>query len=99
MKNPQIILSGFTAEEFTALLVQALRPIIQEEIKAALEKEPEQLLSPAEVCKRFVPKLSKTTLTKWADQGLIERHQMGGRTFYRLSEVLQKSKTLKRYKN
>ena len=99
MKNPQIILSGFTAEEFTALLVQALRPIIQEEVKAALEKQPEQLLSPAEVCKRFVPELSKTTLAKWTDHGLLEKHQVGGRTFYKLSEVLEKAKTIKRYKN
>ncbi len=99
MKNPQVILSGFTVEEFTALLVQALRPIIQEEVRAALENEQEKLLSPAKVCERFEPRLSKTTLTKWADQGLIEKYQMGGRTFYKLSEILQKSKTLKRYKN
>lgn len=62
------------------------------------EKE-EKLLSPAEACKIFVPKISKTTLSSWTNQGLIDEHRIGGRVYYLFSEILAKSKTLSKYKN
>ncbi len=97
MTNPTIILTGITPEDLAKVLEPMIRTFIQEEIKAALELKDDKLLSPREVCEKFVPKISKTTLADWTKKGLIEKKQIGGKVFYLFSEIVEKSKTLKRY--
>lgn len=94
MLGNQIYMSGFTPEE----LISLFRDVIKEELVKLQTDKVEKLLSPAETCKIFQPKISKTTLKSWTDQGLLSDHRIGGRVFYKLSEVLEKSKTLKRYR-
>ncbi|HEY8658806.1 MAG TPA: helix-turn-helix domain-containing protein [Hanamia sp.] len=80
-------------------LLQSLRSIIKEEIQAEqLNELQEKLLSPAEACKIFQPKISKPTLTKWADNGLIQERKIGGRIFFKYSDLIEAAKTLKKYK-
>ena len=80
-------------------LLQSLRSIIKEEIQAEqLNDLKEKLLSPAEACKIFQPKISKPTLSSWTDKGLITEYRLGGRIFYRYSELIEAAKTLKKYK-
>ena len=94
MQSNQIILSGITPSE----LLEMFRPIIQDEIKKLKESELEKLLSPAEVCKTFQPPISKVTLSKWSSEGKLQDHRIGGRIFYKQSEILAALITLKKYK-
>jgi len=79
-------------------LVGLFRPMIKELLQELHSEKEEKLLSPALTCKIFVPNISKTTLSAWTKKGKIIEHRIGGRVFYKLSEVLEKSKTLLRYK-
>lgn len=91
--SEQIIITTLSPHE----LVEVFRPMFKE-ILQELQSEKEEFLSPAQTCKIFVPPLSKTTLAAWTKQGRITEHRIGGRVFYKLSEILEKSKTLLRYK-
>ncbi len=98
MSVAPIILNGITVEQMGQLLEPMLRQIVRQELSQILDKQKDQFLSPKEACERFVPKISKTTLAKWTAQGLIKEHRMGGRVFYLFSEIIDKAKTLKKYK-
>ena len=91
----QLILSQIPVNE----ILEGLRQIVREEIKS--EKQAglqEKLLSPSETCKLFQPNISKVTLANWSEQGLLKKHSLGGRIFYKYSEILESLKTLKKYK-
>ena len=57
----------------------------------------EKLISPAETCKLFEPEISKVTLNEWRNQGLIPCYRMGGRVYYKRSEVIEAAKRIKKY--
>lgn len=61
------------------------------------EKIQSMLLSPAEACKLFNPAISRVTLHKWTKQGLIPSHRIGGRVFYKVSELVQAAKPIRKY--
>jgi hypothetical protein len=94
MKGGQIILNAVSAEE----MAEMIKPIIIETIRDILQEKEEKLLSPAEVCKKFVPAISKTTLASWTRQGLLTEYRIGGRVYYKFSELLKKGDKLSRYK-
>src|SRR5689334_7891898 len=77
-------------ELFTAIVRQEIRAKAQEEFK-------EKFLSPKETCALFSPKISLVTLNAWAAKGLLNKHYIGSRTYYRQSEVIEAVKSLKRY--
>lgn len=93
-----IILNGITVEQMSEILEPMLRKIVRQELSQILDKKEDKLLSPKEVCERFVPKISKTTLANWTEQGLLNQYRIGGRVFYLFSEIVEKAKTLKKYK-
>lgn len=91
----QLILTTLSPETF----FQSIRAIIKEEIKAeAVSDLQEKLLSPEEACKMFVPKVTKPTLEAWSKNGPLTKHYIGGRVFYKYSELMESLKTLQRYK-
>lgn len=59
-------------------------------------KQDEKLLSPKETCALFSPKISIPTLSRWTSNGLLNRYDIGGRVFYKYSEII-KSLSLKKY--
>jgi len=78
---------------------EAIREDLKTEIREALKKEAgEKLLSPVETCKLFNPQISRVTLQSWTTAGHLTRYELGGRVYYRYSEVIEATKTLKRYK-
>ena len=80
------------------VLLQSMRAIIKEEIKADyLKSLEEKLLTTGEVKKLFG--VSTVTIGSWSDQGLLKRYSIGGRNFYKNSEVMDSLKTLKKYKH
>ena len=93
MKGGQIILNAYSPEE----IVEIIKPLIVEAIREALQEKEEKLLSPAEVCKIFVPAISKTTLASWTKQGMVKEYRIGGRVYYRMSEILERRNTPSRY--
>ena len=95
MSNEQLILSGITTAEF----VEVIRQTVQKEVQRLKAEQPEKLLSPSETCKIFQPSISKVTLSAWTKKGLLTEHRIGGRVFYKQSEVIEKLTTIKRYKN
>lgn len=95
MQTNQILFSGVSPQE----LVELFRPILKEEVKSIVESQEEVLLSPAETCKVFVPKITKATLNTWTKRGMIQEHRIGGRIFYRRSEIIEKATKLKKYKS
>jgi len=95
MADNQIILSGITPAE----LVELFKPMIAEQIKMLKDEQPETLLSPASTCKMFNPPISKVTLAAWTKKGLLTENRIGGRVYYRSSEIIEKLNTLRRYNN
>lgn len=79
-------------------LLQAIRDIVKEEIKAQqLLELQERLFSPKETCELFRPKISLPTLVRWSHQEILPRHDLGGRVWYKYSDILNSLKTLKKY--
>jgi hypothetical protein len=91
----QILLNGLSAEE----LVEMIRPMIKAEVDKINSNQEERLISPSETCKLFVPTITKATLTSWTNQGLLDQYRIGGRVYYKKSEVLEKTKKLCKYRN
>lgn len=80
-------------------LLSQFRAIIKAEIKAEQQKEiGEKLLSPSEACRIFQPAISRVTLQAWTNADHLKRYDIGGRVYYRYSEIIEAAKTLKRYK-
>jgi hypothetical protein len=93
MQN-NVVFSTISIDE---LLFQ-VRCIIKEEISAEIKKDVEQLISPEQACKVFDPSVSKVTLHKWEQDGYLKKYRIGGRTYYKRSEIVEAAKTFKKYK-
>jgi hypothetical protein len=94
MNNEQIVLLPISLD--------ALLKKVQEIVTKVLEGNQEDkfqamLLSPAEACKLFNPKISKVTLHEWTKKGLIPSHRIGGRVFYKVSELIESARPIKKY--
>lgn len=85
MKGGQIILNTVTPEE----MAEMIKPMIMDAIREVLQEKEEKFLSPAEVCKKFEPAISKTTLASWTKQGLLTEYRIGGRVYYRYLKYLK----------
>jgi hypothetical protein len=85
-------------ENFLLQVEERVVTVIGRAIQPLLEKlSEEKLLSPMETVKLFDPPISKQTLHNWQRKGLLRKHYIGGRTFYKRSEVLEAAKSLKKY--
>jgi hypothetical protein len=93
MKGGQIILNTYSPEE----IVELIKPLIVEAIREVLKEKEEKLLSPSEVCRMFEPNISKTTLAKWTEEGLLKKYRFGGRIYYKFSEVCESGKFVQKY--
>lgn len=78
-------------------LLADLGALIEEKLRAASAGQQEKLLSPAEACKLFEPAISKVTLSKWTNDGLIPLQKIGGRVFYKHTDIIEAGTKLKRY--
>ena len=61
------------------------------------EKINKRFISPEETRNMFSPKVSLVTLNSWAEKRFLNKHYIGGRTYYLYSEVIDAVKTLKKY--
>jgi len=80
-------------------LANTIESIVNKAINQKQENDlAERLLSPEETCKLFHPQISKVTLHNWERQGRLQKYRMGGRVFYKYSEILAGMDSLVRYK-
>ena len=93
MEN-DLLLSPISLQE----LVASIRAGLKEDIIAAMGAPAEKLLCPADACKLFSPHISRVTLRKWTDDGLLQSQKIGGRVYYRQSEIVEAGSRLKKYK-
>ena len=84
-----------STEELLDSFIQKNRGIVREEIKILLA---ERLYAPSEAIKLFNPVITKVTLQKWTDKGLIPEQRIGGRIFYKYSDILDAGAITKKYK-
>lgn len=94
MNNEQIVLLPIS---LTALLDRIEEIIIKILKGDQEEKIQSMLLSPTEACKLFNPTISRVTLHKWTKQGLIPSHRIGGRVFYKVSELIEAARPIRKY--
>jgi hypothetical protein len=90
-----VILSPIPLDTLKSEMRQLFRQEFAVQSKADLQ---EKFLSPQETANLFHPKISKVTLWKWTKDGHISSHRIGGRVFYKYSEVMESVQTLKKYR-
>jgi hypothetical protein len=90
----QILFSPIPLDELFGKFKELIRAELQAELQ---HNDFEKLLSPAEVCVLFQPKITKPTLTKWTNDGRLKMYRIGSRTFYKKGEVLQAARSMKKY--
>lgn len=90
-----VILSPIPLDKLSDVIRDIIRSEIQDKERACLN---EKLLSPRETCQLFNPSISRVTLINWTKQGRLKEHRLGGRVYYKYSEVIEAAKNIKRYK-
>ena len=63
------------------------------------EAQDERLLSATEACKLFIPAISRLTLIRWTKADYLKEHRIGGRVYYKQSEIIESAKHLEKYKS
>ncbi len=90
-KNAQVIVP---VEDLTNIW----RDLIREELNAKYKEDLEgKLLSPEKACKLFNPAISKMTLTSYVNKNLIKKYYIGGRTWFKYSELITAVKEIKKF--
>ena len=91
----KILLSPITLDD----LISQVRTVVKEELASKQNEDiGEKFLSPAQVCVLFKPAISKVSLSTWTKAGRLTAHRMGGRVFYKYSEVVEAVTRLRKYK-
>lgn len=73
-------------------LRELLSDIVQEQLTQIEKDTPEELLTINEVSSRL--KISKPSIHKYSDMGILIRHKIGERVYYRWSEILAAAKKI-----
>lgn len=81
-------------------LLEPFKDIVRSELEAHFLKNEveEQLLSREEARKIFKPNVSKVTMIKWERLGLLQSCRIGGRIYYKRSEVISSAQQIPRYR-
>ncbi len=68
-------------------------------IASSKEADQERLISSSEACKLFVPSISRLTLIRWTKANYLKEHRIGGRVFYKRSEIFEAAQHLRKYQS
>lgn len=71
--------------------------VIENKIEQIEQSKTERLLSAEEARAVFSPNISKVTLYSWTKKGLIPCHRIGGRIFYKHSEIITSAKRITKF--
>jgi hypothetical protein len=78
-------LNQLNADQLQPETIQALIAQIKELSKNLQQKEPEEYLTRLDVAK--LCKVSISTVSNWKNDGVITAYGMGGRVYYKRSEI------------
>ena len=81
----KIQLIGVDPAEFKQEIVNDLRNQILNDLKEAVREKKESYLTPDQVCKELG--ISRGTVNNWADRGILKLYRLGGRTYFKFSEI------------
>ena len=81
----QIQLIGITPEEFQSAILSGVEKLLNELKKDFQPKEPTKYLTRQEVAELF--KINLTTVWNWTKKGKLQAYGIGGRVFYKRSEI------------
>lgn len=88
MQNNAILLQNLTVEQLQQLIGTSVKNGILELQKELQTKdESEDLLSRDEACKFL--KIDSSTLWAWTNNGKVKAYGIGGRRYYKKSELIQ----------
>lgn len=88
----KLILSPIELEAF----MEAFRVIVRDELQHQHQSEKsDELLTAKEAAAML--KISLVTLWQWVKDGRLKKHIMGGRAYYKHSEIMAGIDTLQRY--
>lgn len=82
----QMILSGMTATDF----LEAVKNMVRAELK---NNEPEELMTREDVAEFL--KVNLSTVSTWTNQGRLTCFGMGGRRYYKKSQIMAALEILK----
>jgi excisionase family DNA binding protein len=92
----EILFRGTTEEAFLEKLEALIEKKQKQAIEAFIAKEqPEKLYTRAEACKFL--SITNPTLHEWTKKGIIRSHKIGGRVYYKQSDIDVAISRVKRY--
>jgi hypothetical protein len=97
VKSNEMSNNPFDDIKYDLQLLRSLVLEMKENQMKGYKEEDERLLSPLEACKLWIPNISKPTLHSWSERGWIPRHRIGGRIYYKKSEILAAITTCRKY--
>jgi hypothetical protein len=93
-----VLIQGIPLDQFLECVTDVIQQRVDEAVrKIKTEELQEKFLSVAEVCKMFVPNITRQTLANWEKKKLLNKHSVGRSCFYRYSEVVEAIKTHKKF--
>ena len=82
----QISFIGVEPTAFIKEITETVKnSLLSELAKTIQENEPKRYLSADEVCQHFG--ITKPTLHDWKNRKIVKSYKLGGRVYYRLSEI------------
>lgn len=78
-------------------LKQLIKEAIAELNNQDQQPQSDEFLSIAAAVKLFNPAISKVTLHRWKKEGVIPAYRMGGRIYYKRSEVMAAAQNVRKY--
>ena len=94
IRNTETPLYSLTIQEYTDLNRELLKQVLSETLPPPPILE-EKLLKKKEVAQRF--EVSLVTVDSWSERGILIRHRIGRRCFWKQSEVETALKSVKKY--
>lgn len=80
-------LCNTSPEEVVSEIIKAFRMEIEELKQYFIPKHPDELLTRDEVSKLL--KINISSVHNWTKSGILKRHAIGGRVYYKRSEIEQ----------
>ena len=93
--DKNIILSPVPLDDLVAMITAKVAETISQQQQ---KQQEERLLSPSEACQVFKPAVTRQTIHSWQAAGHLQRHIIGTKVYYKLSELLAAGTTLGKYK-
>ena len=90
METKGVLIESLSQEQVTSLITTAVNNAVENTVEKINN---DQLLTQSEAA--VFLRTSKQTLINWAARGIVVPHELGGRVYYRKSELLKSGISIK----